>query len=152
MYDLTNLDAIPKRYTVEAGKVLTDEWNLPANYDLEVYGPNGYFRKFRGDIRRNEPAIVVTYDYLYGRLSISVRNTADIPISVKLVSNAYNYPRIPIVQISKLKTKTFSWDLKPGMNWYDFSVETAGGYLYRLAGRVETGKHGISDPAMCADI
>src|SRR3546814_9692091 len=43
VYDLHDLDAIPRRYTVEAGSSLDDEWNLAGDgsYDLEVFGPNG---------------------------------------------------------------------------------------------------------------
>lgn len=150
VYDLSNLDAIPRRYTVEAGTLITDELNLSDAYDLEVYGPNGYFRKFSGNMQRNEPNILVNYDYRIGGVSISVENTGDTPIYVQLVSNAYNYTDIPMVKIRSGKTKTFRWRLKRSMNWYDFSVKTADGYLYRLAGRVETGKHGVSDPAMGA--
>ncbi len=42
VYDKLHLDCIPRRYTVEAGKVLMDDWLLYANwgyYDLWVYGP-----------------------------------------------------------------------------------------------------------------
>src|SRR3546814_9601148 len=37
VYDLHDLDAIPRRYTVEAGSSLDDEWNLAGDgsYDLE---------------------------------------------------------------------------------------------------------------------
>src|SRR5690606_16411433 len=51
VYDLLHLDRIPRRYTVEAGKALDDRWDTIADsgaYDLEVFGPNGYFHKFRG--------------------------------------------------------------------------------------------------------
>jgi phospholipase C len=40
--------------------------------------------------------------------------------------------------------------LRKSANWYDFSVTEASenSYLRRFAGRVETGKDGLSDPAM----
>ena len=31
--------------------------------------------------------------------------------------------------------------------WYDYSVQ-CGGWMRRFAGRLETGPHGVSDPAM----
>lgn len=39
-------------------------------------------------------------------------------------------------------------------NWYDLTIQfkTGGAYRRRLAGRIETGKHGISDPAMATEI
>lgn len=154
VYDLNNLDAIPRRYTVEAGKTLNDEWEPTAtgNYDLEVFGPNGYFRKFFGNINKSQPTIAISYDYPKGQLSISVSNKNHGALSIKITPNAYKYAHIPSTKIDPLKSKVFTWNLKPSGNWYDFSVETADGYLYRLAGRVETGKHGISDPAMAMHI
>src|SRR5262249_8193697 len=55
VYDRLHLERIPRRYTVEAGKLLVDEWALPGNhrhYDLWAYGPNGFVREFRGTLAR----------------------------------------------------------------------------------------------------
>jgi phospholipase C len=52
VYDRLHLDRIPKRYTVEAGKTLSDVWEAAANggkYDLSVYAPNGFRRDITGD-------------------------------------------------------------------------------------------------------
>src|SRR5690606_21827694 len=53
VYDLYRLELIPRRYTVEAGKTLHDDWagfGDGNDYDLEVFGPNGFFRKLRGKV------------------------------------------------------------------------------------------------------
>ncbi|KAB0475742.1 phospholipase domain-containing protein, partial [Pseudomonas vancouverensis] len=51
VYDKLNLDAIPRRYMVEAGKQLDDIWLSKDNqYDLWVLGPNGFHRSFGGDL------------------------------------------------------------------------------------------------------
>ena len=39
-------------------------------------------------------------------------------------------------------------DLEKSHHWYDFTVKTEKSFSQRFAGRVETGKQGISDPAM----
>jgi len=39
------------------------------------------------------------------------------------------------------------WSVAETGNWYDFTV-SAGTFVRRAAGRIETGKHSISDPAM----
>lgn len=46
IYNMHRLEAIPRRYTVEAGKSLSDEWEVTAEglYDLEVYGLMGIFK------------------------------------------------------------------------------------------------------------
>jgi phospholipase C len=43
-----------------------------------------------------------------------------------------------------------SFDLSASGAWYDFSVTdgAAPAYLRRFAGRIESGLHGISDPAL----
>jgi phospholipase C len=33
-------------------------------------------------------------------------------------------------------------------NWYDLTARTDQGFLRRFAGRLETGKDGVSDPAV----
>jgi phospholipase C len=153
VYDLKHLDRIPKRYTVEAGKELADEWDLSPDhggYDLEVYGPNGYFRKFAGSRTNAEPEIAVTYDHKKGMLHLELRNAGKTDISAIITSSAYDYGgpwSLPVPANGKVKKE---WPLAKSGNWYDFSVRTSqeNGFVRRVAGRVETGKHSISDPAV----
>ena len=48
VYDELNLSRYPKRYTVEAEKMVSDRWKVEStasgNYSLWVLGPNGYHR------------------------------------------------------------------------------------------------------------
>jgi hypothetical protein len=39
----------PRSYTVEPGRQVTDAWGFASGYDLSVHGPNGFFRRFKGD-------------------------------------------------------------------------------------------------------
>ena len=43
-----------------------------------------------------------------------------------------------------------TWPLDASFHWYDFAlrVHELPGFYRRFAGRVETGRHGFSDPAM----
>lgn len=154
VYDLHNLDAIPRRYTVEAGKSLDDIWepDHTGKYDLEVYGPNGYFHKFSGSILSNEPLTRIGYNHRKGTISVNLRNSGEDPLQVQISANAYGYPETGFFDIRPGKTKKLHWDLDRSGHWYDFTVESKDGYLHRFAGRVETGKDSISDPAMAADI
>src|SRR3546814_19347932 len=61
-------------------------------YDLEVYGPNGYFRKFAGNIHETEPEIQLDYDHRKGGISIELEHQSVTPFAVELVGNAYGYP------------------------------------------------------------
>ena len=155
VYDLKHLDRIPRRYTVEAGKSLTDDWAVGSDeglYDLEVYGPNGYFQKFSGNLNHlEEPEITLDYNHRKGGISVSIK-AGESPVDVTVYSNAYNYGGPWSINIAPGEKKKKSWLLQSSGNWYDFSVKAGDLYLRRFAGRVETGKPGISDPAMATEI
>lgn len=154
VYNLYDLDAIPRRYTVEAGKSLEDQWNVSegGNYDLEVFGPNGYFQKFKGSLAENQPLTRLEYDHRRGGIAMELRNTGNDPLRLRIVTNAYDHAEVDFFDIPPGKTEKKSWKLTDSGNWYDFSVESQTGYLHRFAGRVETGKHSVSDPAMAMNI
>jgi phospholipase C len=156
VYDLNHLDRIPRRYTVEAGKSLADEWEVGADegaYNLEVYGPNGYFQKFLGNIHTmEEPDIALDYDYVKGGISVAIANPGNSPMPITIVSNAYDHGGPWTFKIAGRKSRKMKWKLKSSGNWYDFSVSSGNGYLRRFAGRVETGLHSVSDPAMATEI
>lgn len=154
VYDLFHLDRIPRRYTVEGGKSLSDSWDTSADdgkYDLEIYGPNGFFRHYKGTLDQPTLSTRLKYDNRRGGISIEINNGSTQPISVAIQSNAYNYKAYPALEISPGKGIRKMWRLGESGNWYDFSL-TYQNNLYRFAGRVETGKDGISDPAMAAHL
>lgn len=156
VYDMNHLDRIPRRYTVEAGKNLSDQWDTSADdgrYNLEIFGPSGYFQNFSGNLNeKEEPEVVLDYDHKKGGVSIYILNAAIVPVNVIIHSNAYDDGAPLPMTISPGETKKMSWMLKSSGNWYDFSVKMGEGFLRRFAGRVETGKPGISDPAMALEI
>src|SRR5690554_3111234 len=83
VYDMHRLDKIPRRYTVEAGKSLEDEWDVSATagaYELEVYGPNGYFHHFQGNINNAAPELQLQYDYDNGALGVFLNNSESTPL------------------------------------------------------------------------
>ncbi len=155
VYDLLHLDHIPRRYTVEAGKSIQDEWNVGdtnGSYDLEIYGPNGYFQKFTGNILSPQPAISLSYNYKNGSITVKIDNRNADPLDVSIASNAYGHSTPAPFRLGGGKSKKVEWQLASSGNWYDFTVKSGASFLNRFAGRVETGKPGISDPAMAGEI
>jgi phospholipase C len=153
VYDLNHLDMIPRRYTVEAGKSLADSWAFSeSGYDLEVYGPNGYFRKLKGMGLETEPEISVTYNHRNGGIGLEIQNNYNVSVEVIVTMNAYDYGQPSKVEVPGGKSVKKSWDLEQSGNWYDFSITAGDTFLRRLAGRVETSKHSISDPGMATEI
>ncbi|HSF53352.1 MAG TPA: phospholipase domain-containing protein, partial [Algoriphagus sp.] len=139
------------RYTVEAGKQLSDEWDLTGksgNYHLEVFGPNGYFQSFKGSVHEVAPLVRIEYDHKDGGLHIQCENRGKESIQVEVTDNTYGYGPAEALSIPGKKSRKKYQQLTKSGNWYDYSVTTSAGMEYRFAGRVETAKQGITDPAM----
>ncbi len=54
------------------------------------------------------------------------------------------------VEVGAAASAERHWELKASGQWYDFAVtcDSDPAYYRRFAGRVETGQHTVSDPAM----
>ncbi|QTD92606.1 phosphocholine-specific phospholipase C [Burkholderia anthina] len=148
--------AMPRRYTVEAGKQLTDTWALDAsgNYLVSVWGPNGYFRRFAGSAAADagaKPEITPCYDVANGDVYVTIANAGASALTVTATDVAYGgAPRT--LTIPAGQRVEAHWDLSCSSRWYDLQFAVAGnaGWVRRIAGHVETGKASITDPAAVA--
>ena len=146
-------------YAVKAGDSLTDSWEITAfengNYDLNVNGPNGFFREFKGDAA--DPAIEMACAYeqsgllkkLTGNLQLTLENKENTAVEVLIKDEVYmaNSKTIKVAANSK---KIVTLNLQKSKGWYDFVIAVAGrpNFLKHYAGHVETGEESISDPFM----
>lgn len=156
VYDKLHLDLIPRRYTVEAGRVLDDVWNIAPGdagaYDLEVFGPNGFLRTFKGATTAPAPEASLDYDRFRDAVVVSARNDGRRRVQLTITDNAYGaHPAMLTVPAGKEKDRRVS--VRKSGNWYDITVSEPGsGFERRFAGRVETGRPGVSDPAMATQL
>ncbi|CAG9250143.1 phosphocholine-specific phospholipase C [Paraburkholderia unamae] len=174
VYDKLNLANVPRRYVVEPGKSLEDNWAAVANnagkYDLWVLGPNGFHRHIAGNLStlgaRNAatPEVVAQYGDGQHALFLSLRNDGGGKVQLTVKSNAiYGALRDAggdpfgrqngttwVVTLHPGEHRELGWDLKQTGNWYDFLVtsDSDSSFARRFAGRVETGRHSVSDPGM----
>jgi len=160
VYDKLNLDRLPRRYMVEAGKTLDDTWNPVADnsgfYDLWVLGPNGYHRHFKGNLNTLRagdvavPEVRVCYDIANGNVYLKMLNGGKNPCKFTIRAKAYRDDGPWTATVSGGTVAEQHWDLSGSGCWYDFAVtcDADASYYRRFAGRVETGKHSVSDPAM----
>ena len=144
-------------YAVRPGDTLQDTWPLQAfednRYHLRVYGPNGFFREFRGDA--TDPSAKISFDYqqLHGKLTGNVVLTlagGDAEAgTVRITDHAYGAAEQTIPLTSEAG-RSVVLNLAKSHGWYDFSVTIEGkeGFAKRYAGHVETGKPSFSDPYM----
>ncbi|MDM0020824.1 phosphocholine-specific phospholipase C [Variovorax saccharolyticus] len=156
VYDKLHLDLIPRRYTVEAGKQLQDYWNAGASdsgkYDLWVCGTNGYVRTFKGDAiawdtADFKPEVQICYEPATGAVYLKVHNAGRAAGRVTVQANAYRNDGLWTLEVAAGATGQQHWNLDGSGHWYDFTV-SAENFERRFAGRVETGKPSVSDPAM----
>lgn len=112
----------------------------PEKYDYEVFGPNGFFRKFSGN---NTPEIEVLL------INNGSKNEAELIFkkqkgNVSLtVENLYEKSK-KTVSLHQSEEK-MTVDLNKNKGWYDLKV-VFDNHIWHFAGRTETGKVSISDP------
>jgi phospholipase C len=152
VYDRKHLDRMPRRFTVEAGKHLTGVWELAADageYDLWLIAPGGFHRHFTGRATARAAAPEVEIAYERGDLAIGLRNAGVEPVELVLRPNAYSREEHRVV-VPAGQERVRHWSLERSAHWYDITVLAHGipGFQRRFAGRVETGRDSLSDPAM----
>jgi len=138
-------------YTVAAGDTLKDEWALShfgnGQYHLRVYGPNGFFREFKGNSQDPLVECVAKYEVKgKGKITFELKNLDSKDQQVIVKDNAYKRGAQKHALGANAK-KDISYALSDHGGWYDFSV-IMGGCERRYAGRVETGAMSITDPVM----
>ena len=149
-----NTSAGPWAYTVESGKSLSDTWNVASNvngeYDLSVYGPNGFLRAFKGGTGagRANLDIASRYGDDDAELELTVTNRGTAACTVNIVSSYTNEAVTHWLDRGQSVRK--HWRLRTSHGWYDLviHVNTDQGFQQRLAGHIETGRDSASDPGI----
>lgn len=145
-------------YAVKAGDVVSDNIDLDRfdgpKYEVEIFGPNGFYRQFTED-RRTSPLAIRCVPVIRRKgaaqaaLKFTVTNAAQRTVTLVFLENQYRTFRKSL-SVKANETISFECELDGGSTWYDVSVSREGdlAFAHRYAGRVETGQHSISDPAM----
>jgi phospholipase C len=144
-----NIDDVPRTYTVEPTKQLSGLWVAPGGYDLEVRGPNGFFRGFKGDV--TGPAnldILTSYRKRRNEIVLAITNLGSHSAIVHIADQYSGNDVDRKIRSGDTLTRNMSLDHVNG--WYDLVITVAhdDAFERRLAGHLETGKNSTSDPAM----
>lgn len=110
-------------------------------YDYEVFGPNGFFRKFKGD-SIPEAEVILTNITSKTQVELTIRTHQKKNISITL-EDLYRKTQ-KSVSVQKTEEKIII-DLDKYKGWYDLKVKL-NDHLWHFAGRIETGKVSVSDP------
>jgi phospholipase C len=152
-------------YTVKPGDGVRDTWMLEdfenGIYHLRVYGPNGFFREYKGD--RNDPSVGIGCFYEKsktnskkptGNIMLRIGNMDNKPYEIEIIDNSYKTARRTLIVKAfapeNVDGITISMNTSKSHNWYDFSIRIKGNGSFerRFAGRVETGAPTKTDPLM----
>ncbi|TWR26425.1 phospholipase C, phosphocholine-specific [Mucilaginibacter pallidiroseus] len=147
-------------YAAKPGDQLQDTFSLQdfedGNYHLRAYGPNGFYREFKGD--KNDPGLyaALTYETKDGKPTGNAVLTFSIsgkiaPLKIEVTDNAYKTGTKKFeVQRESFAPQTLKLDLLKSYGWYDVTVKANGfaQFKKRFAGRVETGQATQTDPLM----
>ena len=139
-------------YALTPGDALTDNWPLHefenGEYHLRVYGPNGFYREYKGNAA--DPLIDVACDYQQAHIALKLVNLShEKAYNVEITDHGYKTNNHKVI-VNKKGENTLVLDLSKSHGWYDFSLKITGNKSFekRYAGRVENGKHSFSDPLM----
>lgn len=145
-----------RNYAVKAGDKLTDRLPVRDDYHFRLYGPNGFYREFKGHASEKN-ILPVQCHYEHKRLNTK-KPTGNIEIyfpeaegayRVEIIDNAYQQKPVR-KKITRQGGETVAFNLKKNHGWYDFTVLMDGmsGYSRRFAGHVETDAESFTDPFM----
>jgi len=141
-------------YTVKPGDTLSETFPMAmftgGKYELDVHGPNGFYRSFAGDAQGHDVQVKTAYEKkgsrLSGNVEVVVRNPGDKQVTVAVRDNAYKAVTVNKT-VAAGQEGTVVLPLGKSHGWYDFTVQSEGAVV-RSAGRVETGSSSFSDPFM----
>jgi phospholipase C len=144
----------PWTYTVGPHARIADTWTFSdrgAGYDLSVYGPNGFFRAFKGSLSERGEARLdckLKYDVDGYGVGLEITNAGHESAGVH-ISDAYTGKVIERTLEPGGVSKEF-WRLDDSFGWYDLTlaVNADSGFLRHFAGHLEAGKDSMSDPAI----
>ncbi|MFF0432284.1 phosphocholine-specific phospholipase C [Streptomyces sp. NPDC004327] len=145
-----NRTDVPWTYTAEAGKSIADTWNTKYSSgltDLTVHGPNGFLRRLRSPGKTAVPEVRARHNATTGDLDLTFTNAGT--TATVTVTNAYAGTPVTL-SVPKGATVTHTVPLSASARWYDVGITSSAStdYLRRLAGHVETGAAGTTDPGI----
>ncbi|WP_454690049.1 phosphocholine-specific phospholipase C [Achromobacter aloeverae] len=139
-------------YAVAAGDALDVAFDAAefaaGRYDVIVHAPNGFYRRFKG--RRTGIALDVACAAAPADgHGLALRLTQHGPRTIE-VHCAMAGQETRVLRLAPGSTQEAVFDLAPTAMWYDVAITSPADaeLMYALAGRIETGKPGSTDPAM----
>jgi phospholipase C len=138
-------------FAMSAGKEVDYHWRLQDfdnhGFKIVVHGPNGYYRYYAGGQDGNPVYIKQFYDFQRDEVVFQIKNSGN--RDVQLMSyNSYTQKK-DLILVKAGKIKVLKITTKSFYNWYDIEFSAVQSvFKRRYAGRLENGRHTMSDPLM----
>jgi phospholipase C len=137
-------------FAVKAGDALEYSWPLDnfenKEYHLRVYGPNGFYREFSGNVQSAGLEIGLKPGFkLKGPRKGVLESRCEDTRRATLKENAYRELEDSIQLGGRKGSQPL--DFESSLGWYDFTVSGTG-FSWTFAGRLENGLESISDPLL----
>ncbi len=113
-----------------------------------MHGPNGFLRVFKGPGKQAGPEVGARY--IGDDIELTLVNKGSRTVKLK-VGDGYG-GKAKTFTVRAHDTVKYTVSLKASRRWYDLTVTSDAdpSFLRRLAGHVENGQPGVSDPAIAA--
>ncbi len=142
-------------YVVKPGDTLSEAFPISlfagGHYSIDVHGPNGFYRSFKGDATAPTLQMRASYERhasgLTGNAQVLLHNSGADSLNVTVQDNAYKTGTVK-KSIAPGHELSVVLNLKGSHGWYDFTVNSTSEATARFAGRVETGRASFTDPLM----
>ncbi|MDR7132481.1 phospholipase C [Algoriphagus sp. 4150] len=144
-------------FAVKSGDSISYEWPISEFENglchLRVYGPNGFYREFKGASSASNLEVSVKPHLkngkVTGELELRIKNTS--PSNLTILAKDDIYLKLnKEIKLSAGTETTLKADTKKHKGWYQLSLTARNDPHMEItyAGRLETGKDSISDPQM----
>ncbi len=145
-------------FAVKAGDRISYEWPLSSfqqeNYELHLYGPNGFYSEFAGSKSDPKLRILVSPELKKltkvptGKLLIELENVGIEPINLKIEDLSYKKGELAQLKLKGNSKAQQLLDVEKSFNWYDLKITAVNfpSFYQRFAGKLEIGKDSFTDP------
>jgi phospholipase C len=144
----------PWTYTVGGRHMISDNWpatTQDSSYNLTVFGPNGFYRQFKGGLVPHINANLLvssSYDVSGHSLTTIITNNGGQSYGIT-IGNFYT-GRGEVRNLAPGASMTTKWALGGTSGWYSISITVAEdpAFYWYLAGHVENGHDSWTDPGI----
>ncbi|MGT2463437.1 phosphocholine-specific phospholipase C [Sinomonas atrocyanea] len=140
------LPAAPYSYTIGAGAALDAAWPLGAEYDVQMHGPAGWYRRLAGTAAAADVRVAVAADGTAGHARFRIENAGSAKADLTL-KDAYG-AGTQALSLNPGQARTVVLPTSGG--WYDLTVTSAQdpALVRVVAGRLENAGSLTSDPQL----